>query len=173
MLLAGEVDPRVVLVEADGNVGVGLVVAQTDVEAGPVALDEALLSEQRLGLRRGDEELDAIDAAGETALAAGEVGGDALADRASLADVEDLAVATVEEVDAGRVGNGAALLRDPLGAREAAAVVVFGHLRQRVRMKVKSKLRYVPPFARVSVGAGERRAKAQALGPMPAALLAA
>ena len=33
VLLAGEVDPRVVLVEADRDVGVGLVVAQADVEA--------------------------------------------------------------------------------------------------------------------------------------------
>ena len=58
MLLAGEVDARVVLVEADADVGVGLVVAQADVEARPVALDEALLGEQRLRLGGGDEEVD-------------------------------------------------------------------------------------------------------------------
>ena len=93
VLLAGEVDPRVVLVEADADVGVGLVVAQADVEARPVALDEALLGEQRLGLGRGDEGLDAVDARGQARLAAGrEVRGDALADRARLADVEQLAV---------------------------------------------------------------------------------
>ena len=39
--LAGEVDARELLVEADPDVGVGLVVAQADVELRPVALDEA------------------------------------------------------------------------------------------------------------------------------------
>ncbi len=61
VFLAGEVDARVVLVEADGDVGVGLVVAQADVEARPVALDEALLGQQRLGLVGGDERVDAVD----------------------------------------------------------------------------------------------------------------
>ena len=65
VLLAGEVDPRVLLVEADADVGVGLVVAQADVEVRPVALDEALLGEQRLGLGRGDEGVDAVDARGQ------------------------------------------------------------------------------------------------------------
>ena len=116
VLLAGEVDPREVLVEADADVGVGLVVAQADVEARPVALDEALLGEQRLGLGRGDEALDPVDARGEARLPAGEVRGDPLADRARLADVDDLALAVVEEVDAGRVGQLAALLGDAFRA---------------------------------------------------------
>ena len=118
MLLAGEVDARVVLVEADGDVGVGLVVAQADVEARPVALDEALLGQQRLGLVGGDEGLDAVDPRGQAGVAAGEVGGDPFADRARLADVEQLAVAVVEEVDAGLVGQRLALLGDPLGAAQ-------------------------------------------------------
>jgi hypothetical protein len=41
--LAREVDPREVLVEADGDVGIGLVVPQPDVEARLVLLDEGLL----------------------------------------------------------------------------------------------------------------------------------
>ena len=93
VLLAGEVDARVVLVEADADVGVGLVVAQADVEARAVALDEALLGEQRLGLIGGDEDVDPLDPRGEPRLAAGEMRSDALADRARLADVEQLLVA--------------------------------------------------------------------------------
>jgi hypothetical protein len=56
VLLAGEVDAGKVLVHADSDVRIGLVVAQADVEDGPVALDELLLREQGLGLGlRGDE----------------------------------------------------------------------------------------------------------------------
>ena len=123
--LAGEVDAREFLVEADPDVGVGLVVPQADVETGPVALDEALLGEQRLGLVRGDQELDPVDPAGHLGLAAGEVGSDPLADRAGLADVEDLPPRAVEDVDAGRIRQAAALLGDPL--RPRALAVVFAH----------------------------------------------
>ena len=61
MALAGEVDPREVLVERDRDVRVGLVVAQADVEARLVLLDEVLLGEQRLGLGVDDERLDVVD----------------------------------------------------------------------------------------------------------------
>ena len=127
VLLAGEVDPRVLLVEADADVGVGLVVAQADVEARPVALDEALLGQQRLRLGGGDEGVDAVDPGGHPRAAGGEVVGDAFADRARLADVEQLAVAAVEEVDAGRVGQRAALVGDPLGPCRAAVFPRFAH----------------------------------------------
>src|SRR5262249_42856840 len=53
--LAREVDAREVLVERDADVRVGLVVAQPDVEARLVLLDEVLLGEQRLGLSRDDD----------------------------------------------------------------------------------------------------------------------
>ena len=132
MLLAGEVDARIILVEADADVGVGLVVAQADVEAGPVALDEALLGEQRLRLVRRDEEVDSVDARDEAGLAAGEVGGDALADRACLADVEQLVVAVVEEVDAGGIGQLATLPRQPLGSRSSCSLLLTG-LRKTLR----------------------------------------
>ena len=59
--LAGEVHPRVLLIEADAHVGIGLVVAQPDIEPWPVALDELLLGEQRLGLGLGDQEVDRAD----------------------------------------------------------------------------------------------------------------
>ena len=116
--LAGEVDAGVVLVEADADVGIGLVVAQADVEARPVALDEVLLREQGLGLVCSDEELDALDAAGEALVASGEVRGDPLADRPCLPDVEDLAVLGVEQVDAGRVGQPLPLVGDSLVTAE-------------------------------------------------------
>jgi len=87
-----------------------------------VALDEALLGEQRLGLGRGDQALDPVNARGEPGVAAGEVRGDPLANRARLADVERLAVSGVEELDARRVGQLAALLRNPFRAREPVAV---------------------------------------------------
>ena len=138
VLFPGEVDPRVLLVEADADVGVGLVVAEADVEARPVALDEALLGEQRLGLGRGDQGLDPVDPRGQPGLAAGEVGGDAFADRARLADVEQLVIVAVEEVDAGRIGQLAALLRDPLGPRPAVISALFCH-------RPKSRLLAVRP----------------------------
>ena len=53
--LAREVDPREVLVERDRDVGIGLVVAQPDVEARLVLADEVLLREQRLRLGLDDE----------------------------------------------------------------------------------------------------------------------
>ena len=56
--LAREVDARVLLVERDPDVGVRLVVAQADVEGRPVALDELLLGEERVGLRVRHQELD-------------------------------------------------------------------------------------------------------------------
>ena len=61
MALAGEVDARELLVEADRDVRIRLVVAQADVEPRPVALDELLLGEQRLGLGLGDQEVDRGD----------------------------------------------------------------------------------------------------------------
>ena len=92
--LAGEVDARELLVEADPDVRIGLVVAQADVELRPVALDELLLGEQRLGLGLGDQEVDRrdpVDHLRRREWAAREVARDPLADRGRLADVQDLA----------------------------------------------------------------------------------
>ena len=127
MLLTREVDPRIVLIEADGDVGIGLIVAQADVEARPVALDEALLGKQRLGLGGGDEDVDALDPAAQAGLTPGKVGGDPLANRACLADVEDLPVAVVKEVDTGCVGKLAAALRQPLSPRGVTVVASISH----------------------------------------------
>ncbi len=115
--LAREVDPRVVLVERDGDERVGLVVAQADVEARAVLLDEALLGQQRLGLAGDDDALDRFDArppsprgpGWRSHLGLGEVRGDALADRLGLADVDDAALGVAEQVDAWLVGQRALL----------------------------------------------------------------
>ena len=57
----GEVDARVVLVKADRDVRIALVVAQLDVERRPVALDQVGLEDQRLGLGRGHDRLETGD----------------------------------------------------------------------------------------------------------------
>ena len=62
---ASEVDARELLVERDADVGVGLVVAELDVEQRSVALDELLLGDQRLRLGLGDQEVDRGDRLGE------------------------------------------------------------------------------------------------------------
>ena len=99
-------------VEADPDVGIGLVVPQPDVEARPVPLDELLLGEQRLGLCLRDQEVDRRDRTGEAARmrASGEVGGDPFPDRARLADVDHVAVPVPEQVDARLVGQLSALV---------------------------------------------------------------
>ena len=63
MALAREVHAREVLVERDREERIGLVVAQADVEARLVLLDERVLGEQRLGLGGDEQELDLVDPA--------------------------------------------------------------------------------------------------------------
>jgi hypothetical protein len=117
--LAREVDAREVLVEADGDVGVRLVVAQPDVELRLVLLDEVLLGEQRLGLGDDHERLDVVDLLGQRGRAVhrrvGEVAGHPLADRLRLAHVDHAAAPVPEEVHAGLVGKPPALLAEALG----------------------------------------------------------
>jgi hypothetical protein len=114
VLLAREVDARELLVEADPDVGVRLVVAEADVEDRPVALDELLLGEERLGLGLGRDEVDVGDlghhVGGSAAAGLREVAGDALFDRARLADVQDLSLRVSEDVDARAIRQRAALL---------------------------------------------------------------
>src|SRR5262249_30293741 len=124
--LAGEVDARELLVEADAHVRIGLVVAEPDVEARAEALDEALLREQGSGLVPRDQELDRIRAVDQlrgpahprpaaTALA-GEVRRDTLADRVRLAHVEGLPRSIAEDVDARSVRELLALIGQLLAA---------------------------------------------------------
>ena len=60
--LAREHDPRVLVLDRDGDVRERLVVAQPHVERRPVALDEVLLEVQRLDLGRGHDHLEVGDA---------------------------------------------------------------------------------------------------------------
>ena len=115
--LAREVHAREVLVEGDRDVRIGLVVAQPDVEARLVLLDEVLLGQQRLGLGLDDEVLDRVDELAQldepARGRAREVRGDALADRLGLAHVEHAPAGVAEQVHAGLVGQRAALLGEP------------------------------------------------------------
>ncbi len=112
--LAGEVDPREVLVQRDRDVRIGLVVAQADVEARLVLLDEVLLGEQRLGVGVDDQRLDLLDHVEQAAPPAGariaEMRRDSLADRLGLADVDDLAAGVAEQVHTGLIGQLAPLV---------------------------------------------------------------
>jgi hypothetical protein len=112
--LAREVDARVVLVEADADVRIRLVVAQPYVVDRAVALDELLLGEQCLGLGLGGDELDVADLRDHRRPRLAEVTGDPLLDAERLADVEDLALGVAEQVDAGGIRQRSALLLQPL-----------------------------------------------------------
>ncbi len=122
--LAREVHARKRLVERDREKRIGLVVAQANVEARLVLLDELVLRQQRLGLGGDEQALDLVDArhhldrAARRARALGvrEVPGHALADRFRLADVDDLARLVAKEVDTGAVGQAAPLLGEPARA---------------------------------------------------------
>ena len=119
MALAREVDAWKLLVEADPDVGVRLVVAEPDVEPRAVALDELLLGEQRLRLGLGDHEVDALDLPREVPearrLLLGEVGRDALADRARLSDVDHAAPRVAEQVDTRLIGQVSPLFVERVG----------------------------------------------------------
>ena len=110
--LAREVHAWEVLVERDRDERVGLVVAQADVEARPVLLDEALLGQQRLGLAGDDDAFDVLHrrdhlgvARAARHLRLGEVRRDALAHRLGLADVDHAPLAVAEQVHARLVGQ--------------------------------------------------------------------
>ena len=97
------------MIGADQDIGEALVVAQRDVVAGLELLDEIGLEQQRLGVRLGGDEHHrmglrhhARDAA-RLALRR-HIGGDALLDRARLADIEHLALRPDHPVDAGPRG---------------------------------------------------------------------
>ena len=101
--------------------GIRLVVAQADVEARLVLLDEVLLGQQRLGLGRHDERVDPLDhrqqVAAHLRARVREVRRDPLLDRLRLADVDDGPLRVAEEVDARLVRQRTPLLREPLLAR--------------------------------------------------------
>ena len=115
--LAREVDARELLVEADRDVGVRLVVAQPDVEARLVLLDEGLLGEQRLRLGGDHERLEVVDLVGQRARAVErricKMACNPLPERLRLAHVDDAPAGVAEQVDPGLVGEASSLLGEP------------------------------------------------------------
>jgi hypothetical protein len=103
---AREHDARVLVLDGDGDVGVRLVVAETDVEGRPVTADEVLLEVEGLGLVPRRDHLEALDPLRELLhpeprVPGPEVGADARTKRFRLADVEHGVPRVPEEVDAG------------------------------------------------------------------------
>ena len=111
------VQPGVLLGQGELQVGMVLVVAEEDVEAGLVALDEVVLEGQRLHLRVREHEVEVGDL-GDHVAALGvdgprglEVRAHAVAQHAGLAHVEDVALRVLEHVHAGTHGQRLELLR--------------------------------------------------------------
>ncbi len=117
--------PRGGMAGADQDIGEALVVAQRDIVAGLELLDEIGLEQQRLGVRFGGDEHHRSglrDHARDAAwLALGRhIGGDALLDRARLADIEHLALLPNHAIDAGSERGVAPEGADRLGAARHA-----------------------------------------------------
>jgi hypothetical protein len=97
--------------EGELDVGVGLVVAQQDVEARIALLDEVVFQSQRFVLV-GDEDVVEIDGLAHERAGFGvglrgfkKIGADAGAQVLGLADIDDLALGVLVEVDAGLGGE--------------------------------------------------------------------
>ncbi len=109
---AGDEDFGVAIGERELDVGVGLVVAQQDVEARLALLDEVVFEGEGFVLVGDGDVLDIDGLAHERAgLGVGlrgfeEVGADARAQVLGLADVDDLALGVLVEVAARRGGEG-------------------------------------------------------------------
>ena len=112
MPLAGEHDPREVVLDRDRDVQGRLVVPQPHVERRPVPLDEVLLEVERFDLRAGDDHLqvgdprhEVRDRGAHVAAARLEVGAHARPQRLRLPDVQHVAPLVAEEVDPGFAGS--------------------------------------------------------------------
>ena len=102
-----DVHPGKILGQVHLQVGIGLIVLETDVEVGPVALDERVLKDERLGLGVRDDILEVgqfADHASGLAIQASrgsEVGTQAIPQDRGLADVYHPASGVLHQVDAG------------------------------------------------------------------------
>ena len=113
---AGDEDFGEAVGEGELDVGVGLVVAQQDVEARLALLDEVVFEGERFVLV-GDEDVVDVDGLAHERAGFGvglrgfkQVGADAGAQVLGLADVDDLALGVLVEVHAGLGGEGADFL---------------------------------------------------------------
>ena len=146
--------PRRRMIGADQDIGEALVVAQRDVVAGLQLLDEIGLEQQRLGVRLGGDEHHRVglrDHARDAArLALGRhIGGDALLDRARLADIEHLALGPDHAIDAGPERRMAPEGADRLGAAreraQAQPAARRGRCRgERNRAQARARARLLP-----------------------------
>jgi hypothetical protein len=125
LLEAGESEAGDGVVKVDFQEEEAFVVAEADVVAGLEFLDEAAFEEEGFGLAFNGVDVEVMDGIDEgvefevPALAAGgvEVLGDALAEIAGLADVDDSAETVFHQVDTGFVRHGAELVSDVIGDR--------------------------------------------------------
>src|SRR4029077_4069634 len=107
---AVEGEPREAVLVAQMDRGKALVIAQHDVEAWLVRLDEVVLEQQRLGLGVGDRDLDGRDLLHERLhlgidVARGEVRAHAILQAPRLADIEQLLLRPEHAIDAGALGE--------------------------------------------------------------------
>ena len=119
---AGDEDLGVAVAERELDVGVGLVVAQQDVEARLALLDEVVFEGEGFALV-GDGDVFDVDGLAHERAGLGvrlvgfeEVGADAGAEVLGLADVDDLALGVLVEVAAGAGGQGADFCEEIHGA---------------------------------------------------------
>ena len=106
-----EHDPREILGQRDLEVRVRLVVAKEDVVARLVRLDEVVLEEDRFELVVRGDEVDRVDLVDERHRLASRApfptryGVDPVLQVARFADVDDLALGVLVQIDAGAVGQ--------------------------------------------------------------------
>ena len=164
-IVAGEIaraamldQPRRRMAGAYEDIGEALVVAQRDVVAGLELLDEVGLEQQRLGVRFGGDEHHRMGLrhhprdAGRLALG-GHIGGDALLDRARLADIEHLALGPDHAIDAGphrrMAPKGADCVGAALEPRRLRRRLVDGEVERRgIRRKLACERGFFPRFGR-------------------------
>ena len=134
-----DADLREILLPVELDVGIGFVVAQADVEAGPVALDQLVFEDQRLQLGVGDDPLQVGDLGHQAAglgIAIGlEVRPDAILQHHRLADVNHLAVGRAVEVDPRPLRQGVELLgqiRRGVGVHRAILARMFGEVNDKI-----------------------------------------
>jgi len=121
---AHDVQPRVLLGQRQLQVRMVLVVAEEHVEARPVALDEVVLEGEGLHLAVRHHEVEVADLLDHRSLAridgtpGLEIRSDAIAQAARLADVHDLPVAVLEQIDPGPRRYGLELFLEGHGTPE-------------------------------------------------------